>query len=519
MNIRRFDPAAAEPAHEGTILAAPVLPEGMSPPFQSAWGYIADGGEMDTHSHGEMELYLVFSGHGHVRVGGEQRPVQCGDAIEIPPNAPHTMIGTKGQPLLWAAFWWPVQEPPALRADRHGSRAMASVPAIVTWTCGMPDASCPGAGFEVLHEVEHARVFAGTRLAGAYNHHAQLAWHDGLFHAIWSNHPHGEDGPGQRILHATSPDARAWTAAEELFAPPGPVRPSRQQGLALTAFRWLVHEGDLYAVAGCHANVGYCDFDGTDVVEHRDAEHPSRARRGYSSLARRVSAAGAHGPVFAIDPDRPASLAVEALPHDAPDVAAAAGALAGRLARPEGLPSWDFQGKLGFPPAEDGHRLCEPTVYLAADGRYVMLLRDTRYSHRMYASISAEGVNWPAAVPTNIPDSPSLTTHVRLGDGTVLLIGNQMAPAFDNADDVTHYGRDPLTVSVSPDGCTFTRAYALRCGTHAYRVPQGDVLGRGGGAQYPSAVVQGERLFVLYSTGKEDIEISTVPLATLGLGA
>ncbi len=39
---------------------------------------------------------------------------------------------------------------------------------------------------------------------------------------------------------------------------------------------------------------------------------------------------------------------------------------------------------------------------------------------------------------------------------------------------------------------------------------------RGGGGQYPSALVNGEYLYVLYSMGKEDVWISKVPLADIG---
>jgi len=168
-----------------------------------------------------------------------------------------------------------------------------------------------------------------------------------------------------------------------------------------------------------------------------------------------------------------------------------------------------------YPQGVDSNRLCEPTFYTAKDGKAVVLLRDDNYSHRMYVSISPDGgKSWPAAVPTDIPDSPSRTTNVVLDDGTVLLIGNQMAPQFDNPER-PHYGRDPLTVAVSGDGYWFERVFALRCGKQKYRVPQHSVRGRGGGGQYPSAIAQKDTLYVLYSMGKEDIAVSWVPLAAL----
>ena len=42
--------------------------------------------------------------------------------------------------------------------------------------------------------------------------------------------------------------------------------------------------------------------------------------------------------------------------------------------------------------------------------------------------------------------------------------------------------------------------------------------GRGGGGQYPSALAHDGVLYVLYSMGKEDVWLSRVALADLGLG-
>jgi hypothetical protein len=91
----------------------------------------------------------------------------------------------------------------------------------------------------------------------------------------------------------------------------------------------------------------------------------------------------------------------------------------------------------------------------------------------------------------------------------VLLIGNQVAPKFEDADR-RHYHRDPLTVSVSSDGLKFTHVYALRHGAHELRID--GVGGRGRGFQYPGAIAKSGMLHVLYSVGKEDIEFLSVPL-------
>lgn len=108
MRIQSFEKDKAQPSHGGTILAAPVLPPGLAAPFGHAWGYLENHAAMESHSHPTEEIYLVVRGRGVVEVDGERREVGPGDVIEIPPNAPHTMICENSGPLLWAALWWNV---------------------------------------------------------------------------------------------------------------------------------------------------------------------------------------------------------------------------------------------------------------------------------------------------------------------------------------------------------------------------------------------------------------------------
>jgi Mannose-6-phosphate isomerase len=106
ISITRFDPSTAHSAHEGTILAQAVIPENIEAPFGHAYGYLQDGGEMELHKHPTREIYIVFSGTATMVVGDEQAEIKPGDVIDIPPNEPHSIIGKKSEPFLWAAFWW-----------------------------------------------------------------------------------------------------------------------------------------------------------------------------------------------------------------------------------------------------------------------------------------------------------------------------------------------------------------------------------------------------------------------------
>lgn len=109
MNIHSFVKEKAKPGHNGTILYAPVLPEGMKAPFDAAWGYLENGAAMEAHAHPTVEIYMIISGRGRVMVGNQWKPVGPSDVIEIPPDAMHTMACDDAGPLLWAALWWPAK--------------------------------------------------------------------------------------------------------------------------------------------------------------------------------------------------------------------------------------------------------------------------------------------------------------------------------------------------------------------------------------------------------------------------
>lgn len=98
-------------AHQDTILAAPVLPEGLNAPFDHAWGYLEKPGEMEYHKHYKEEVYFFFKGNGFVRIDGQEFPVAPGDVVRVPPDAMHTVINREHEILLWAALWWNVAQP------------------------------------------------------------------------------------------------------------------------------------------------------------------------------------------------------------------------------------------------------------------------------------------------------------------------------------------------------------------------------------------------------------------------
>jgi len=59
-------------------------------PALSAGVYVLRAGETDPQQpHREDEIYYVTSGRGMIRVGAEDRPVQSGSVVYVPPGVEH----------------------------------------------------------------------------------------------------------------------------------------------------------------------------------------------------------------------------------------------------------------------------------------------------------------------------------------------------------------------------------------------------------------------------------------------
>jgi mannose-6-phosphate isomerase-like protein (cupin superfamily) len=59
-------------------------------PALSAGVYVLRAGETDPQEpHREDEIYCVTSGRGMIRVGAEDRPVQSGSIVYVPPGVEH----------------------------------------------------------------------------------------------------------------------------------------------------------------------------------------------------------------------------------------------------------------------------------------------------------------------------------------------------------------------------------------------------------------------------------------------
>lgn len=381
------------------------------------------------------------------------------------------------------------------------------------WTIPQPNRDLPHLGYPLLEGVETHTLFRPSIEDGGYNHHPRIRHHGGRFVATWSNHPHGEDGPGQRVLLTEGKTLNAMGAEwRELFSPISEVKQSEECGLVLTSVRLLVAEGRLFGCVGVNENVGFTNAELTSTAPVRSLEHPMRKRKPYSPIVREIREDGSLGPIHALFADNiiPTEKTAYPVAHpDEGDHAAIAAPLKEEFLK-DPLLAWDWEGRLNRPSET---WLCESVRYTTAKGEVRILSRDELYSHNLYLSLpNKTETGWQTPIQTNIPDAPSLCSTVCTEEGCVILIGNQTSWEQEG---VEHFPRDPLTVAVSPDGECFDRAWALVSNPAPHRLE--GVIGRGPGPQYPYAILHGNRLIVIYSQGKEDICVAEVELSALGL--
>lgn len=383
----------------------------------------------------------------------------------------------------------------------------------VHWSVAWPQEGKADYGYPLLPRVESFPIYHATPLTGVYSHHSQIDHFQDTFFASWSNQEWDEDAPGQRVLCSVSPDGKHWKPPFVCLPSMSGIRKFKRYGRVLTAEGWVVVGSNIYVVGGVNDTPGPAHKieSGFETTVSGKKRMLFDRRVGWGRVARSVAPNGDMGPIFWLVDDPPAP--IEGFPKypDArdPQYREVAGMINQHLANPLHMPAWDFLNHTTRQLSVDNHRMCEPTAYRRPDGVIVKLSRDCgpNKSRRLYASLSSDdGKTWTTPVRTAIPDSPSKSVTGTLPNGKIYLIGNQVPES-------AHGFRDPLVISLSADGKTFEWAAAVRHGTPPLRYPG---RAKDHGFQYPSALVVGNALWVIYSINKEDVAISRIPLQELG---
>jgi len=327
-------------------------------------------------------------------------------------------------------------------------------------------------------------VCRGQEKISGFNLHSYIAHHDGKFWAIWSQSKVGEEDPDQHIRYASSADGHSGSEPAVLVADPdGPDGPARWIARGV-----YVAEGKLTALG---AYIESADYG------KRGKETVWKALRlmrfEWDGKAWQDKGVFADNCMNNFPPERlGGTLALVCRDSD----------MKVGMALREASGNWKVTPLEAAPPYD---KMDEPTFYATRDSEVHMIIRDnTRSGYLLRAYSSDAGKTWTPPVRTNFPDATSKNYPGKLSNGWYFLINNP-----------NQKKRDPLAISFSRDGWQFEKPLAIRKGA-----PERRFAGRAKGSgslQYPHAIEHGGSLWVIYATNKEDIEVTEIPLARLGL--
>lgn len=352
-------------------------------------------------------------------------------------------------------------------------------------------------------------VFRPSSWENGYSHHAHLTSLDNRLLATWSIGRMHEDGPGQRMVMASSDDLG------ETWSPPSTVVAAVPGECADTC----ITNGGLL-VNGSAIAAFYSSYDHTREALLKFAHAGVNENwRITTETARDVHA----GVVVSSDGGNTWSTTVAHIPGLIINLAPTR-LSSGRLFTtghrihaytddPSGLSGWKISPLPGLPEGyyerADGHRpiradwrhlgICEGAIQ-EVPGQPLRLLLRTNKGFIASAESHDDGASWSAPQLTRFTDCGSRFQFGRLPDGRHFALS-----CPDNTTPRAGLRRTPLVLAVSDDGNVFDRHYIL--GDEPDRPLNFPGAYKHGRYGYPYLHVLGDRLFVIDSVAKEEVEL------------
>ena len=172
---------------------------------------------------------------------------------------------------------------------------------------------------------------------------------------------------------------------------------------------------------------------------------------------------------------------------------------------PGGTNGWVRADFLNLSVSDNVSREIEPSWFLRRDGSLVMTFRDQTSTYYKLASISTDrGETWSTPVQTLMRDARTKQSCGNLPNGAAFMAGNP------NDDKL----RSPLAIAVSDNGDHFDKAFLLRSNSDMQPLRFAGKAKRAG-YHYPKSMVWNGYLYVAYSTNKEDVDYTRIPLSAI----
>jgi hypothetical protein len=355
----------------------------------------------------------------------------------------------------------------------------------------------PAIGVENIQvmRANRTRPEMADRYGWTYNHAPMLAYWNGKFYLEYLSNPFGEHLPPGQTMVATSSDGRNWDMPKQVFPiyllRPGPIS-GNESGMAMMHQRmgfYVAPNGRLLVLAfyGHAPSPWGATGIGRVVREaNRDGSYGPIYFLRYNSLAGRNESNTTTFPLYTHSNDKGFLDACNAL-------------LADKLKTMQ----WQEEDRStdGFYTVP-GRVLEAPSVYHRKDGMAVALWKAS------WAALSSdEGKSWstPVRVPSIVTDGAK-TWGQRTGDGRYAIV-------YNPANFGSH--RWPLAVATGDDGIVFENMLLINGD-----VPPRRYFGRAKdfGLQYVRGISEGDGdppgsdLWVTYSSNKEDIWVSRIPV-------
>lgn len=151
-----------------------------------------------------------------------------------------------------------------------------------------------------------------------------------------------------------------------------------------------------------------------------------------------------------------------------------------------------------------GKSLTESSWYETADGVYHILIRsDTGYLWHFQSEDGGKTLSDP--YPTRFNSTNSQLNFIQTSTDFIIGVGEPYNPSRP-------WDAYPLQLWISKDGYNFNRSYILQDEKYQMKQPG---YSKGCYYAYPSLVIEGDYLYILYSKMKEVIEITRVKLSDL----
>ena len=370
----------------------------------------------------------------------------------------------------------------------------ASLAAPFSVKSGVFDQNATDLGLARAPSAQTVTVFTPTASSDHYGNGVVMTGFKGKLYCQWQSSAVDEDAADTWVAYSIGTvDKFANGSQIETWSTPRELAPTMQNGIR-TSGGWNVFNDTLIAF----------------INVWPDSMNPRGGFAYYRESADGITW-GELKPVLMKDGKQMAAI-IEQDPHEYDGrLYNAAHFQPGLLANP--IYTDDLSGRTGWVKAKytnmdhsgSNSREMEPSLFRNNDGEIVMTFRDQNSTYYRLASVSKDrGATWSTTKITNMPDSRAKQSAGNLPDGSVYLVSNP----------VTNKTRIPLSITLSRDGKVFDRAYNLRTqGELPDRVYEGQY--KSIGYHYPKTMRYGDHLYVSYSTNKELVEYTRIPLAEI----